>query len=411
MPVNLAIDTPLEPGNKLQICGIIPQEARVIDIGLGSSWNDLSLCMIIRFHDGTVGFNTRADGKWGEEIVHSNPYKQGGKFEVTVDYTEQNFVVMMEGKTLTIPNRLNTVKTKLILVKGDLELHHFTLNPKAFPPDQGNKLHISGIITQDAYRIQVGLVGELGCDSENFSFYMDFRFHNDTVVFNTSKDGHWGEQIIHPNPYKQGDKLEVTVDCTEDNFVVMMEGKKLTIPNRLNTVKIKQIMVTGDLELHRCTVEPQLKAVYWITKTPVYRGNKLQISGAIPRGANCIQVGLGSELECDNENLSFYMDFRFHSDTVVFNTREDGYWGEEMIHPNPYKQGGKLEVTVDYTGPNYVVMMEGKLLTIPNRLNNVEIKQIMVKNDLELHCLTLEPPPTRSAISEDSSSCYLKAST
>ncbi|XP_063078390.1 galectin-7-like [Engraulis encrasicolus] len=130
MVVTLTTETPMEPGNKLQISGIIPEDSQRIQVGLGSSRKDLSFYMDVRFWNNTVVFNTREDGKWGKEIIHANPYKRGSEFEVTVDYTKHNYVVMMGGNThVTIPNRLNTHRTKQIMMSDDVELHGFSLKP------------------------------------------------------------------------------------------------------------------------------------------------------------------------------------------------------------------------------------------------------------------------------------------
>ncbi|XP_063056063.1 galectin-7-like [Engraulis encrasicolus] len=131
MVVYLTSDTIVRPGETLHISGIIPEGAQNIEVGLGSSWNDLSFYMEVRFNSNQVVFNTRVNGQWEhQENIQPNPYNTGGGFEVSVVYTKFNYVVLMPGGArFEFGNRNATVNTKWLSVRDDLELTGFTVKP------------------------------------------------------------------------------------------------------------------------------------------------------------------------------------------------------------------------------------------------------------------------------------------
>ncbi|XP_063054036.1 galectin-1-like [Engraulis encrasicolus] len=121
--------TTMTPNTTLKLCGIIPEDAKDIRLGLGSNWKNMAFYMDVRFPTKDIVFNTRDMGKWGPPVIEPNPFNPGGTFEVTVDYTGHNFIVHINGKEVTLPNRLNIHATYAIMVGGDLEITCFCVKP------------------------------------------------------------------------------------------------------------------------------------------------------------------------------------------------------------------------------------------------------------------------------------------
>ncbi|KAL2082184.1 hypothetical protein ACEWY4_022002 [Coilia grayii] len=122
----------MAPKDALQVSGIIPHNAKLIQVALGSDWYNLSMFMEVRFEEEVVVANTRKDGRWGKEIQEANPYKLGGKFEVTVDFTGPKFIITMGtdgSNNIQLPNCQKTRRTEKIFVRHDLQLTLFSVTP------------------------------------------------------------------------------------------------------------------------------------------------------------------------------------------------------------------------------------------------------------------------------------------
>ncbi|XP_063079016.1 galectin-7-like [Engraulis encrasicolus] len=121
------------------------------------------------------------------------------------------------------------------------------------------------------------------------------------------------------------------------------------------------------------------------TMTTVGPNTTLQVSGVIPTTAQYISVSLG-----DNwDNLSFYMQVRFEKKEVAINSREGGQWGEEITGVNPFNRGEPFEVSVIFTGSDYIASFGGQEVNLPNRRGKTETPQISVTDHLQLTGFTV----------------------
>lgn len=129
----------------------------------------------------------------------------------------------------------------------------------------GLKITISGCVGDNAERIAFNLDAaptfklkhKAYAELENCCFHFNPRFTHNCVVRNSMIDGSWGEEERSDGiPMVKGQEFELKIECTHDDFVVYVDGKKYTVfRHRMHPSCVTQISMWGLLQPFKLTIE------------------------------------------------------------------------------------------------------------------------------------------------------------
>ncbi|XP_076360325.1 galectin-4-like isoform X1 [Tachypleus tridentatus] len=92
-------------------------------------------------------------------------------------------------------------------------------------------------------------------------------------------------------------------------------------------------------------------------------GKIIVICGHIPYGAGRVCINLCKErvLKDDQpKNIGFHISFRFDNRTTVFNSRVEGVWQNEEVHPLPLEAGINFQVMVLVENGHFMIAANGR---------------------------------------------------
>ncbi|XP_022244618.1 galectin-8-like isoform X2 [Limulus polyphemus] len=92
-------------------------------------------------------------------------------------------------------------------------------------------------------------------------------------------------------------------------------------------------------------------------------GKIIVICGHIPHGAGrvCINLCNGKVLKDDQpSNIGFHMSLRFDNRTTVFNSRVQGAWQKEEVHPLPLEAGINFQVMILVENGHFMIAANGR---------------------------------------------------
>ncbi|XP_036976725.1 lectin, galactoside-binding, soluble, 2b [Acanthopagrus latus] len=101
---------------------------------------------------------------------------------------------------------------------------------------------------------------------------------------------------------------------------------------------------------------------------------------------NTFAINIGHD--ADNIAMHFNARFDFGGDenTIVYNSKSGGDWGEEIRESNfPFQRGEECKFYINFNNEQfYIKLPDGSMINFPNRLGDVKYKHFDVSGDARI---------------------------
>ncbi|KAM8773743.1 lectin, galactoside-binding, soluble, 2b [Acanthopagrus schlegelii] len=101
---------------------------------------------------------------------------------------------------------------------------------------------------------------------------------------------------------------------------------------------------------------------------------------------NSFAINIGHD--ADNIAMHFNPRFDFGGDenTIVYNSKSGGDWGEEIRESNfPFQRGEECKFYINFNNEQfYIKLPDGSMINFPNRLGDVKYKHFDVSGDARI---------------------------
>uniref|UniRef100_A0A671U5I6 Galectin n=1 Tax=Sparus aurata TaxID=8175 RepID=A0A671U5I6_SPAAU len=102
--------------------------------------------------------------------------------------------------------------------------------------------------------------------------------------------------------------------------------------------------------------------------------------------SNTFAINIGHD--ADNIAMHFNPRFDFGGDenTIVYNSKSGGDWGEEIRECNfPFQRGEECKFYINFNNEQfYIKLPDGSMINFPNRLGDVKYKHFDVSGDARI---------------------------
>ncbi|XP_053708302.1 beta-galactoside-binding lectin-like [Synchiropus splendidus] len=134
-------------------------------------------------------------------------------------------------------------------------------------------------------------------------------------------------------------------------------------------------------------------AVLKTNNMPLKVGQTLSVTGIPDADATTrFAVNIGP----DDKDIALHVNPRFkanvHEHTVVFNTRQGGTWGQEVLGEGfPFQQGVEFTITIAFNPEEFVVTFsDGSVIHFPNRLGAKEYTYFFADGEVRIVSLDIK---------------------
>lgn len=255
----------IKGGHSLIIHGNVPADASRFEVNLLNDCVEISpdagsvpLHVSVRFDDKKVVLNSYANGEWGKEERHSNPFTQGEPFDLRIRVHDDKYEITANQKPLAeFAHRQSVSTVDHLQVKGDVMLSgvHWGGQYFSVPFDtrfhadslrSGQRVYVYGVPKGD---FSVNFVGENG----DMLFHFNPRFSEKVVVRNSEEGKQWGnEEREGAFPFHKGTGFDLVIHNQPYSLQLFVDGKRLgTYAHRTNNPDkdYKTLRVVGDVEV------------------------------------------------------------------------------------------------------------------------------------------------------------------
>lgn len=253
----------------------------------------------------------------------------------------------------------------------------------------GLSITVCGRVLPDTTRFQVDL--QHGSD---IILHFNPRYDEGSgkVVHNTYQNGKWeSEEIKYETPFPRDQRFALQILVTLGSYKISTNGKPFSeFKHRVPFSHVDSICIGGMVELSLVAFQPLYAAPPGCFVVPyksiieggVRPGKIIIIQGDVKPEASRMEIILRH-----TTGIAFYDSVRFDEHVVVYNSCEDGTWGnEERSELMPFKRGEPMQVTIFCSRDHYEVFVNGQLTHTYNyRYTKLEeIDVLDISGDVQL---------------------------
>ncbi|CAL1571044.1 unnamed protein product [Knipowitschia caucasica] len=128
---------------------------------------------------------------------------------------------------------------------------------------------------------------------------------------------------------------------------------------------------------------------------PIYGGlqpgSSVYIQGSTPEDMTRFRVNLLCG-QTEDSDIALHVNPRFDGwDKVVFNTKQDGSWGDDdKIRKMPFRKGENFELVIQVTAEGYNIKVNGQdFHTFEHRIHVAKVQAIQVAGDVKIQTINI----------------------
>lgn len=117
-------------------------------------------------------------------------------------------------------------------------------------------------------------------------------------------------------------------------------------------------------------------------------GTTLKLKGRIANDCDGFAINLGHSAD----NLDLHFNPRFNENTIVFNHKEGGHWGQEQRENHLcFNRGDEVKISVTFENDEFEVKLpDGHQLSFPNRRGASHLSYMSVEGGLSITSIKSE---------------------
>lgn len=259
---------------------------------------------------------------------------------------------------------------------------------------EGMSITVCGRVLPDADRFAVDIYH--GSDIA-LHFKPHYSGGSDYVSQNTLKNAAWGnEEKKYQTPFPRGQLFALQILVTLSSYQISTNGKPFSeFQHRMPFSDVDRVHIYGMVELNLVAFQylaPHHAAPPGSFTVPY----KSIIRGGVQPGKVIIIQGVISPQGLDNRmeiflrhktGIAFYYSPRFDENVIVWNSYEDGKWGEqERSELVLFKRGEPMQVTICSSRLHYRVFVNAQQAHTYNHryMKMEEIDVLEVSGDVQL---------------------------
>ncbi|KAJ8280297.1 hypothetical protein GJAV_G00052910 [Gymnothorax javanicus] len=398
----------LKPGISLSFEGVMPAEITrfLLNLQCGESDDsDAAFDINLLFDTAEVVFNSIQGGKWQEaEKVTPMPFVKGEKFLLLLNIVEEGYEVFVNDENIHFfKHRISLEKVTCLQVIADASMilnylikhteHKYpkptqvgpvqSVTPMAGQLKSGMSLTFEGTIPENitCFCINLQCGEDEGCDT---ALHFSPQFSTNQVLFNSFRDGKWEvEERVTEMPFRKGECFVLLFIITADGYLVKVNGNELYMfKHRMAVEGVTGMQLIGDVNISTCKIVESAPSVT-VLPQGLASGTHITFLGTAPPESDGFTIDLlcGCD-ECSDSAFQFKAEFK-PGLASLFNTSQNGVWGEPEIYGLPIARGEEFEILFITTPDGYQVQIEGEDVTFyHHRVGLDQVKALRISGNV-----------------------------